>query len=106
MISIMFIIIPIFSLLFMIMVFVLIFSPKARSKFMSNQIKAQKEVLKYSENDLKEISDMKANIDKGYYKNIAGAVKEGLTENNIYCKYCGESIDGDSEFCKYCGKEQ
>lgn len=24
----------------------------------------------------------------------------------MYCKYCGQQIDNDSEFCRYCGKNQ
>ena len=40
-------------------------------------------------------------------KEMARGVKEGFFEedNQIYCKYCGQEIDEDSEFCKYCGKK-
>jgi len=35
----------------------------------------------------------------------ARAIKKGLKDDNIYCKYCGKNIDADSKFCKNCGKE-
>lgn len=37
---------------------------------------------------------------------VARGVKEGLEDEKeeIFCKYCGNVIDADSEFCKYCGK--
>lgn len=40
---------------------------------------------------------------------MARAVKKGLDEEEekeeIFCKYCGNYIDSDSEYCKYCGKK-
>ena len=33
------------------------------------------------------------------------AIKNGLKDTNIHCKYCGKSIDTDSKFCKNCGKK-
>ena len=40
-------------------------------------------------------------------KEVVSGVKDGLTGSNseIYCKYCGNRIDSDSDFCKYCGKK-
>ena len=40
-------------------------------------------------------------------REMAGGVSDGLTGENseMYCKYCGNIIDEDSEFCKYCGKK-
>ncbi len=40
-------------------------------------------------------------------KEMASGVNDGLTGENseIYCKYCGNRIDSDSDFCKYCGKK-
>lgn len=40
-------------------------------------------------------------------KEMAEGVKDGLSGENseIYCKYCGNRIDSDSDFCKYCGKK-
>jgi len=40
-------------------------------------------------------------------KEMTSGVKDGLTGENseMYCKYCGNLIDGDSDFCKYCGKK-
>lgn len=39
---------------------------------------------------------------------IKGAVGDTPKQTNdqTYCKYCGELIDGDSKFCNKCGKEQ
>ena len=34
------------------------------------------------------------------------AIKDGLSDNKMYCKHCGDLIDSDSEFCKHCGKRQ
>ena len=34
----------------------------------------------------------------------AQAAKEGLKEM-MYCKYCGQKIDVDSQFCKHCGQK-
>ena len=40
-------------------------------------------------------------------KEVASGAKDGLNDLNteIYCKYCGNRIDADSDFCKYCGKK-
>ena len=40
-------------------------------------------------------------------KTVARAVKEGITEEKeeIFCKFCGNRIDADSDFCKFCGKK-
>ena len=39
-------------------------------------------------------------------KSMAEGIKEGFDENSeIFCKYCGNYIDADSEYCKYCGKK-
>ena len=41
-------------------------------------------------------------------REMASGVNDGLTGENaeIYCKYCGNRIDADSDFCKYCGRKQ
>ena len=127
--KIMFYIVPILSISIMIFVFVLMFSAKARGKFMSNQIKSMKKMIDYSEEDLKDlaakgidikknilvnneedlknISNMEANISKDKIETTARAIKKGLTESDkMYCKHCGSLIDSDSKFCNRCGKEQ
>lgn len=40
-------------------------------------------------------------------REVASGIKDGLTGKNseMYCKYCGNIIDEDSDFCKYCGKK-
>ncbi len=49
-------------------------------------------------------------IQKEAVKNSVDAINEAnaesSVENKIYCKYCGQLIDGNSVFCKYCGKKQ
>ena len=50
-----------------------------------------------------------APIAKEMAKSVTKGVKEGLSEEEekeeIFCKYCGNTIDADSEFCKYCGRK-
>lgn len=131
--NIIFIITSIFIGLVFIFVILSIVSPKFRGKFMSRQIRATKHMIDYSKEDLedlgtsmgniainmkkniltenedslREMTDMEANIKKGYVKTMAKSIKDGLTEDNtIYCKHCGSMIDSDSRFCKKCGKEQ
>lgn len=126
--NIMFIVVSIIIGLSFIFVILSMVSPKFRGKMMSRQIKATKHMVNYSKEDLKDISntainikknildeneetlkemsDMEADIKKDYVKTMAKSVKEGLSEDSIYCKHCGTIIDSDSKFCKKCGKEQ
>lgn len=48
----------------------------------------------------------KANINKEGIEITAKAIKEGLINNKVYCKYCGKLIDSDSKYCKVCGRAQ
>ena len=48
----------------------------------------------------------KANIHKDEVEITTKAIKDGLSDNKMYCKHCGDLIDSDSEFCKHCGKRQ
>lgn len=130
--KIMFIIVPIISILIFILTIVLIFSSKFRGKLMSKQIKAVKNMTDYSKDDienimtnlgnisvnaqnnivteneetLKNIADKQANINKDSITTISKAIKDGFSKETIFCKHCGSVIDEDSTFCKYCGKEQ
>jgi len=116
-----------------IIIFTIVFmlSPKLQGKWMSRQIKSLKHMTDYSKDDLESIISSMGDISINSTKNIideneekltdivekgsnlssiavektARAIKKGLTENNIYCKHCGKSIDSDSKFCKSCGKE-
>lgn len=133
MFNIMFIIVSIIIGFGFIFVILSIVSPKFRGKLMSKQIKATKHMVDYSKEDiedigtnlgniaiktkknildesedtLRDITNREANIKKGYVKEMASAIHDGLTENaTIYCKYCGSLIDSDSTFCKKCGKKQ
>ena len=112
-------------------VMMMIFGAKTKSKFLARQIKSlkgmtdlsksdiedmmsnlsdatiksKKRVLEENEDELKDIADTKARINKGAVKETAKAIKDGLTEDNkMYCKYCGTLVDDDSKFCKSCGK--
>lgn len=130
--KIMFIIVPIISILIFILTVVLMFSSKFRGKLMSKQIKAVKNMTDYSKDDienimtnlgnisvnaqnnivteneetLKNIADKQANINKDSITTISKAIKDGFSKETIFCKHCGSVIDEDSTFCKYCGKEQ
>ncbi len=112
---------------------IFIFSTKTRNKVVSNMIKGQKELLKSSKDDMKDIltelgsisaeaqkniidkneetlkynANKSADINKSAVETTARAFKKGFTEDeDIFCKHCGNKIDTDSKFCKKCGKEQ
>lgn len=129
----MFIIVSIFIGIVFILTIALVISPKLRGKLMSHQIKSIKHMTNYSKEDIEEIStnmqNMAINIKKQVLdeneellKNISSreaqieneglkvklnTIKEELlTDRNIYCKHCGQSISNDSKYCKYCGKKQ
>ena len=102
-----------------IIIFVILslFSPRVQGKMMSKQIKsvkttaktgtiAEKEILDENEDIMSSNERRKANIKKEGIEVTARAIKDGLTSNKIYCRYCGASIESDSRFCKNCGKEQ
>ena len=115
-----------------IVVIASIFSPKFQGKMMGKQIKATKYMIDetkddieniaatmgnvginskkkiYDENydNLRDIATKKANIHKEEVEITTKAIKDGLSDNKMYCKHCGDLIDSDSEFCKHCGKRQ
>ena len=130
--GVLFFIIPILVVLTFIFTIALMVSPKLRGKWMSKQIETTKHMMEYSKDDLKDILSTsksvevnaekeildnneeimkdnvtrKANINKEGIEITAKAIKEGLTNNKVYCKYCGKLIDSDSKYCKVCGREQ
>lgn len=130
--EILFFIIPTLVVLIFIFTIALMVSPKLRGKWMSKQIEATKHMMEYSKDDLKDILSTsksvevnaekeildnneeimkdnvtrKANINKEGIEITAKAIKEGLTNNKVYCKYCGKLIDSDSKYCKVCGRAQ
>lgn len=98
---------PIISIGIFIFVVFIIFSPKAKGKFMSNHIKATKYMMDESEDAIRDISTSMADATKDGIQITARAIKNGFVEEEtIYCKHCGTKIDADSKFCKKCGKEQ
>ena len=129
--SIIAVIVPILVVCIFIFTFAMMFSPKLRAKMMSRQIKFLKHMVDYSKEDLENIITNMGDISVSSTKNIinenekelkdivekssdlgsiavektARAIKIGLEDNLVYCKYCGKTIDSDSRFCKNCGKE-
>lgn len=130
--EILFYLIAILVVLIFVFTIALMISPKLRGKWMSNQIEATKHMMEYSKEDLKNILSTsksievnaekemldnneeimkdnitkKANINKEGIEITAKAIKKGLSNNKVYCKYCGKLIDSDSKYCKVCGREQ
>lgn len=94
------------TIIAIIFIWILMFSPKLRAKMMGSQIKSMKYMMDENEEMLTDISTKGANISKEGLRITASALKEGLTGNQVYCKYCGKSIEEDSVFCKNCGKKQ
>ena len=72
----------------------------------SVEVNAEKEILDNNEEIMKDNVKRNANINKEGIEITAKAIKGGLTNNKVYCKYCGKLIDSDSKYCKVCGREQ
>lgn len=69
-------------------------------------INSRKKILNEHKDELKEMRDIEAEINKDAIKETSKAIKEGFTSSSsLYCKYCGKDIDEDSVFCKSCGKK-
>ena len=62
-------------------------------------------IQKQNKEELTEIANTSAEINKEAVTTIASAVSEGLGDK-MFCKHCGKRIDADSKFCSFCGKEQ
>ena len=106
----------------------LLLSPKLRGKMMARQMKSLKHMVEMSQEDLSDLSGSMLETSKKFINNneeklkylskknaeinasgveiTARAIKKGFGKSDIYCKYCGSTIDADSRFCKNCGKEQ
>lgn len=69
-------------------------------------IKTQKTIFDEHEETMKDIAKRQADIESESIEVKARALKKGLSQDSVYCKYCGEKIDKDSVFCKSCGKKQ
>jgi len=100
------IILPFVCIIMIILIFVLMFNPKLRGKLMSNQIKATKYMVNESKEDIQDITTNIADATKDGVEITTRAIKNGITQNLMFCKHCGYEIDSDSKFCKKCGKEQ
>ena len=79
---------------------------KKMTAFGNMAVRVQNNIIENNEDILKETANKTANINKDAITTMTHAIKEGFTEDLIYCKHCGVAIDGDSKFCKSCGKEQ
>lgn len=53
--------------------------------------------------DLAALATTQAETTSEAIKTTAKAVREGLTDDILYCKHCGGKVDTDSKFCKHCG---
>jgi len=70
-------------------------------------IKTKKGIQEEYGEELEEIATREAEIKAKGTKRTAKAIKEGFAEDEqVFCRFCGESIAKDSQFCKYCGKKQ
>ena len=67
-------------------------------------LKTTKFIQEENEDELQQIITKNAEIHSEAITNTAKAVKSGLNET-MYCRYCGEKIDIDSQFCKHCGNK-
>ena len=131
-VSVMSVAIPIVMLILIVLILTIGYSPKLRAKLLGRQIKTmkyvvdenketledigtttgnigvnvKKNIIDQNEEQLKDMATKQANISKDAVEITARAVKDGFTNDTIYCKYCGAKIDMDSKFCKECGKEQ
>ena len=43
---------------------------------------------------------------KAFAKGFKSGLGDAQGQTDVYCKYCGASIDADSVFCKKCGRQQ
>lgn len=104
--TIMMILILTISLAIIVFVIAMMFDPKLKGKMLAKQIKAAKYMMDESKGDIKSISDDMADATKDSITVTTRAIRNGLIDDQIFCKHCGKSIAKDSKFCKYCGKEQ
>ena len=90
----------------------------------SSTIKLEKKIIEENKDDLKNMSDMGADISKDAIRTTAGAVREGLfggqtptsseavsryakssSSHAKYCKHCGSAIEPGAKFCGQCGNK-
>lgn len=102
-------IMTILSIGIFIFVFFTIFSPKMRAKLVSQNIKAQKQILDDNKEILKDISEKNADLENISFqkkvKTIQEAFKEEKSQKYIYCQNCGQKNDENAIYCQKCGKK-
>ena len=77
-------------------------------------IGATSDAIDGNEDELRNVVDKGSDIASGGIFKAARAFGRGIKESfggakgqaDVYCKYCGASIDADSVFCKKCGRQQ
>ena len=67
-------------------------------------ITSKKKTLDKHGENLESITTREADIQSRGIEKKVRAIKKGLSEESIYCKYCGSKIDADSVFCSKCGE--
>lgn len=102
-------IVSLLSIGIFVFVFLNIFSPKFRSKFVSQNLKAQKQVLDDNKDILQDISTTNADLENISFKKKMETVKEVFkTEEKkefIYCQSCGKKNNKNAKFCQECGEK-
>ena len=77
-------------------------------------IGATSDAIDENEDDFRNVVDKGSDIASGGLfktaRTIGRGIKQGFGDakgqKDVYCKYCGASIDSDSVFCKQCGRKQ
>ena len=77
-------------------------------------IGATSDAIDGNEDELRNVVDKGSDIASGGIFKSAKAFAKGFKSGfgdakgqaDVYCKYCGASIDADSVFCKKCGRQQ
>lgn len=78
-------------------------------EFKGVAIKITKSILNANKNDLTDIANTTAEINKSSIYTTAKTASKGFKDgssNTKFCKECGAEIDEDSKFCSKCGKKQ
>ena len=75
-----------------------------RPQITKHTIKTANYIQEKNKEELQEMMSRAARINSEAVTISAQAVAKGLSET-MYCKYCGEKIDSNSQFCKYCGQK-
>ena len=67
--------------------------------------RAARYIQEENKDDLTALASNTAEIMSDAVTTTTSAAIKGMRKT-IFCKHCGQEIDGDSKFCSFCGKEQ